>query len=229
MKRLALTGILLAGLMMAASVFAVVLRPTHKLADQGPKIELETLIPSAFGEWHEEKRANVLIVDPQQRELLDKIYSQTLTRTYKNDQGYRIMLSIAYGSDQSDAMQVHKPEVCYPAQGFTLEGKTAATLVLGKDTIPTTRVATSLGQRREPVTYWTTVGDKAVGSGIHKKLVEMSYGLTGNIPDGMLIRVSSIDPDTAGAYRIQDRFAKQMLEALAPDARRRLAGNLQEH
>ncbi|MDQ5918827.1 MAG: hypothetical protein QG660_1942, partial [Pseudomonadota bacterium] len=88
--------------------------------------------------------------------------------------------------------------------------------------------ATSLGQRQEPVTYWTTVGDHVVKSGgIHKKLVEMSYGLTGKIPDGMLVRASSIDPDTANAYQMHDRFSKQMLEALAPEAQKRLAGNLE--
>lgn len=225
MRPLLRTGILIAALMFAAAALAVVMRPSHKLADQGPKIDLETMIPRDFGGWREEILSKALIVDPQQKELLDTIYSQLLSRTYRNDQGYRIMLSIAYGNDQSDSMQVHKPEICYPAQGFVLENKTAGSLAFGKSAIPITRIATTLGQRREPVTYWTTVGDQTVKSGIHKKLVEMSYGLTGKIPDGMLVRVSSIDPDTAKAYRLQDQFAQQMLEALAPDARKRLTGN----
>jgi hypothetical protein len=55
----------------------------------------------------------------------------------------------------------------------------------------------------------------------------MSYGLTGKIPDGMLIRVSSIDPEADKAYEIQNQFAAQMLEALAPEYRQRLTGNLQ--
>jgi EpsI family protein len=229
MSPLLRTGILIAALMFGATALAVVMRPTHKIADQGPKFDLATMIPRDFGNWHEEILSKALIVDPQQKELLDTIYSQLLSRTYKNDQGYRIMLSIAYGNDQSDSMQVHKPEICYPAQGFVLENKSAATLPFGKGTIPITRVATSLGQRKEPITYWTTIGDQTVKPGIHKKLVEMSYGLTGKIPDGMLVRVSSIDPDTANAYRMQDQFAQQMLEALAPDARKRLAGNQQEN
>jgi hypothetical protein len=30
---------------------AIAITPTHKLADQGPKIDLETMIPKQFGEW----------------------------------------------------------------------------------------------------------------------------------------------------------------------------------
>ena len=214
-------------LMLATSGLAVALRPTHKLAEQGPKIDLETMIPGAFGDWREEKQSSAQIVDPQTKEMIEKIYSQTLTRTYANANGYRIMLSIAYGNDQSDSMQVHKPEVCYPAQGFTLHAKQTGSLALGNGAIPVTRILTTLGQRSEPVTYWTTIGDQVVQSGINKKLIEMSYGLTGKIPDGMLIRVSSIDPETNKAYEIQDQFSAQMLQALAPEYRQRLSGNLQ--
>jgi EpsI family protein len=106
-----------------------------------------------------------------------------------------------------------------------LHEKHTDTLQTRDDSLPVTRVFTSLGNRNEPVTYWTTIGDRVIkSSGLQKKLVEMSYGLRGNIPDGMLIRVSSIDSDKAHAYRIHDRFSNQMLEALGPEARVRLAG-----
>jgi EpsI family protein len=223
--KLPLRNLILLVLMLAASGMAVALKPTKKIADQGPKVELETLIPKGFGEWRHEITSVAQAVDPQQKEMLDKIYNQTLSRTYVNAQGYRIMLSVAYGGDQSDAMQLHKPEVCYPAQGFTLHGKRADTLQVPGGDLPVTRVSTSLGNRNEPVTYWITIGDKVIKSGgIEKKLVEMSYGLSGKVPDGMLIRVSSIDADLARAYEMQDRFSNQMLEALPRDARVRLAG-----
>ncbi len=222
-----LRNLTLLALMLATSAGALALRPTHKIADQGPKVDLEAMIPHSFADWREEKQPSAQIVDPQQKELLDKIYSQMLTRTYVNNKGYRIMLSIAYGSDQSDSMQVHKPEICYPAQGFVLQNKQAGSLALNNGSIPVVRILTTLGQRSEPVTYWTTIGDQAIKPGIHKKFIEMSYGLTGKIPDGMLIRVSSIDPDTRNAYEIQNRFSAQMLEALAPEQRQRFTGILQ--
>ncbi|MDE2365979.1 MAG: EpsI family protein [Betaproteobacteria bacterium] len=219
-------NVLLLILMLAASGLALALRPTLKIADQGSSTDLETMIPRTFGDWREEPQNAVPIVDPQQRELIDKIYTQTLSRTYVNSRGYRIMLALAYGKDQRDAMQVHYPEVCYPAQGFSLQEKQKGTLETGRGAIPVTRILTSLGQRNEPVTYWTTVGDRVVQTGIQKKLAEMSYGLNGKIPDGMLIRISSIDPEAAHAYEVQTEFADQMLNALAPEYRQRLNGNL---
>ncbi|MBE2260105.1 MAG: EpsI family protein [Rhodobacteraceae bacterium] len=222
-----LRNFILLALMLAASGMAAALRPTHKIAEQGPKVDLEAMIPRSFGEWREDTLRSLHIVDPQQKEMLDKIYNQLLTRTYINVQGYRVMLSIAYGSDQSDTMQVHRPELCYPAQGFTLHEKNVESLALHVGNLPITRIATSLGPRQEPVSYWITIGDRAVRSGVEKKLVEMSYGLAGKIPDGILVRVSSIDDDKLRAYEMHDRFSKQMLEALAPEAQQRLAGNLE--
>jgi hypothetical protein len=55
------------------------------------------------------------------------------------------------------------------------------------------------------------------------------YGLSGRIPDGMLVRVSTIGADEAGAYRVQDRFVKQMLGALKPGDRSRLLGAATNH
>ena len=157
--------------------------------------------------------------------MIDLIYAQTLSRTYVNPEGYRIMLSIAYGSDQSDAKQVHKPEICYPAQGFTLKSKQYGQLVLQNTTIPVTRIETSLGERNEPVTYWITVGDRVVGPGLNKKLVEMGFGLRGLIPDGLLFRLSSIDSDTDRAYEKQNAFAGDLLGSLRPEDRQKLIGN----
>jgi EpsI family protein len=215
---------LIAALMVAASVGAVVARPGTKAADLGPAISLENIVPKQFGDWREDPQQIVQVVNPQTQELLDKLYSQVLTRAYVNAEGYRIMLSLAYGSDQRGALQAHKPEVCYPAQGFTLHRTEASQLVTPFGEIPAQRLFTSRGPREEPVTYWFTVGDKAVQGMLQKRLVDLRYGLTGRIPDGMLFRVSSIDPDQARANRMQDQFVKQLLQAVSPAERKRLSG-----
>lgn len=217
----------LMALMLAASAGAVALRPTHKIAENGSKVDLEAMIPASFEGWREETQTSAQIVDPQQKKMLDEIYSQLLTRTYVNNQGYRIMLSIAYGTDQTDGLQVHKPENCYPAQGFVLEDRKKGVLDTGTGTIPVTRLLTTLGDRHEPVTYWTTIADQVVRSGTAKKLIELSYGLTGKIPDGMLVRISSIDTDTERAYAVQETFASQMLGALSPASRTHFTGHIQ--
>jgi EpsI family protein len=123
-------------------------------------------------------------------------------------------------------MQMHYPEICYPAQGFALQAKEKGTLATSNGSIPVTRILTHLGSRNEPVTYWTTIGDRVFQGGVQKKLAEMGYGLSGKIPDGMLIRISSIDPGTANAYEVQAQFAEQMLHALKPEYRKKLNGSL---
>ena len=217
-------NLVLLALMLASAVMASVLRPTASLADERPPISLKTMVPLFFGDWRELPNMSAQIVDPQQKELLEQIYSETLSRTYVNSSGYRIMLSIAYGKNQSDALQLHKPEVCYPAQGFVLEKNDAGSLATAFGDIPVRRLFTSSGPRKEPVTYWFTVGDTAIQGKLQRRLAELRYGLTGRIPDGMLFRVSSIDPDPVQAYRFQDLFVDQLLAAVSLDERKRLSG-----
>jgi len=83
-----------------------------------------------------------------------------------------------------------------------------------------------VGQRRAPATYRIVVGDRAaVGGGIDKKLAEMRFRFAGKIPDGLLFRVSSIDPEIARAYAIHASFINQLLAAVTPEQRLRLAGS----
>ena len=211
--------------MFAAAGMAMALKPTVKIADSGPKINLEVLIPKAFGDWKVDETIVPLLADPELQARLNKIYNQILTRTYVNPQGERIMLSIAYGGDQSDAMSVHKPEICYPAQGFQILKNASDTFSTGDGSIPVKRLVATQGQRIEPITYWTTVGDTVAVSGWAWKLNQMKYGLTGKIPDGLLFRISSIQADDAKAYQTQDGFARDLLKAMSPSGRQRIIGN----
>ena len=214
----------LLALMLLSAGLAIALRPTIILADELPPINLKTMVPTAFGNWQEQLNVSAQIVDPQQKQMLEKIYSETLTRTYVNNEGYRIMLSIAYGKNQSGDLQLHKPEICYPAQGFAVKGKQPGELDLLGKPIPATRLEANLGQRFEPITYWTVVGDQVTSSMTDKRLTEVRYAMAGRIPDGMLVRVSSIDKVSSIAYAIQGQFASQMLQAIAPEHRTRFIG-----
>ena len=215
---------LLAGLMTAAAVAGIVARPSQKAASSAPTVVLETIVPRAFGAWRELPEQGALVVNPQTQELLDKLYSQVLTRTYVDDSGYRIMLSLAYGDDQRGTLQAHKPEVCYPAQGFTLHSSAPAQIATPFGSIAARQLNTSLGARKEPVTYWFTMGDTAIRSKFEQRLVEVRFGLTGQVPDGLLFRVSSIDGDPARAYAQHQAFARALLSAVPGRERARLSG-----
>ena len=69
-----------------------------------------------------------------------------------------------------------------------------------------------------------TIGEHATKAGIQQKLRRLAYGLSGEIPDGMLVRVSTIQANDAQAWRVQDRFVTDMLGNMAPRDRSRLLG-----
>jgi EpsI family protein len=190
----------------------------------GPPYLLSEVVPRAFGHWSELPNTAAQVVNPQTQELLDKLYSQLLARTYAHKDGYRIMLSMAYGDDQRGGLQAHKPEVCYPALGFTLHSSVEAGIVTPFGTIPGRRLMTSLGVRREPISYWFTAGDTAVTSRMQLRLLEARLWLTGQIPDGLLFRVSSIDDDAQRAWQWQERFVAELMAALSAQDRRRIGG-----
>lgn len=224
MKLISFKHLVIGVCMFAAAGMALALKPTERIADAGPKVDLETLIPKQFGDWKMDETIVPLIANPELQAKLDKIYNQTLSRTYVNSRGERIMLSIAYGGDQSDSMAVHKPEVCYPAQGFQIMKNKTGTFATGAGDIPVKRLIATQGQRIEPITYWTTIGDTVAIRGLQSKLQQIKFGLTGKIPDGLLFRISSIQADDAKAYQTQDAFARDLLRAVSPAGRQRIIG-----
>jgi EpsI family protein len=223
-RRVQMRYLLVCAVMVAASAIATAAKPRTKIADLGPAVNLEVMVPKTFGEWRVDETIVPILPSPETQLLLNKIYNQTLARTYVNRSGDRIMLSIAYGGDQSDSMQVHRPEVCYAAQGFQILDDVKGLLTTGFGEVPVKRLLARLGSRNEPITYWITVGDTATYVGIRQKIVQLSYGLTGRVPDGMLVRVSSIDRNSDAAYRLQESFVKQLASTLDSSARMRLLG-----
>ena len=218
------TALTLAALMCFASVAGWAARPGTKAVDKGQAITLDTAVPKRFGDWAELPNQSAQVVNPQTEELLKSIYSQILTRTYVNTAGYRIMLSMAYGDDQRGGLQAHRPEVCYPAQGFKLGKVEDGGLLTSYGNIEVRRLTTTLGNRNEPVTYWLTVGDRVIKSKFEKRVEEIRLGFTGQIPDGLLFRVSSIDTDAGRAFDVQKQFVSDMMAAVPGKTRQQLSG-----
>lgn len=211
-------------LMVATAITAYSMTPRKYLADQRVKVELNQLVPETFGDWREFKQTSGQIINPQQTALLDKIYSQTLSRSYVNSQGAIVMLSIAYGANQSQGLELHYPEVCYSAQGFQILAKEKDVLETEHGSILVKRLMTKLGARAEPVTYWTTLGDVIVRGGLQTKVGQIQYGLDDLIPDGLLFRVSSINGVARDGTELQNQFVKDLLSAVPQSTRLRLAG-----
>lgn len=217
-------ALLIALAMLLAAGLAVLAKPTRKLADTHPKLDLETMVPRQFGAWRVDTSVTPVLPSPDLQAVLDKTYDQVLARTYIDEAGRRVMLSIAYGGTQHEGMQTHKPEICYPAQGFEVTRQRVGQLVLDYGVLPIKRLFAVQGRRNEPITYWLVVGEQQTSFGLGHKLATLKYGLTGRIPDGMLVRVSSIDADETRAYALQDGFLRDMLAAMNEKDRVRLLG-----
>ena len=211
-------------LMVASFAAAAVWHPSAKLADSRPRVDLELMFPKRLGEWTVDDRMPVQLVSPDTQAMLSKIYNQTLSRTYVNLVGDRIMLSVAYGGDQSDATRAHRPEVCYPAQGFQILTGSVGQLSVPGHLIPVRQLVASQGARNEPITYWITVGDRVAVSGTQQKLAQLAYTTKGVVPDGMLVRVSSIDKNNAKAFAMHQQFVSALAAGMAPAHRAQVMG-----
>jgi EpsI family protein len=214
-------------LMGSASVAGALLTPTRRMAELWPPIALEQSVPKGFGPWRASESGLRGIVNPQTQAKLDEFYTELLTRNYVNDSERRmVMLSVAYGREQSDTLSVHLPDVCYPAQGFEVREVRHVPLDVGEGhLIPARRLITQAPQRPEPLTYWTTVGERAADGGLQRKLAQMHYGLQGLVPDGLVFRVSTIGDQFDEEFRVQHEFVRALAAALAPAVRRRLMGS----
>ena len=225
--KLPLKNIVLLVLMLVSAALGAALRPHISLADERPPINLAAMVPTAFGDWQEETNLQAQVINPQQKSMIDKLYTDTLSRTYISRQGYRIMLSIAYGKRQSDELRAHQPEGCYEGQGFHLvlpSESSAISTIAGQ--IPVTRLVAANAARNEPITYWIRIGDQIARTQWEMKKIQLGYALTGKIPDGMLVRVSSISTDNPAAFDLQRNFIDSLLSAVDFSRRRDLIGKL---
>ena len=224
MNRRRLTSIVLGLAMAATSALTGALTPKPRAPLPHERFSLEHMIPAHFGAWAIDPSVVPLQPDPEQQGVLEKIYDQTLSRAYVNRQGQRVMLAIAYGGDQSKSLQLHLPEVCYVAQGFDMIEDSDGVLTTPYGQLPVKRLVARLHERNEPITYWITIGDKATKAGIQQKLRRLAYGLSGEVPDGMLVRVSTIQGNQAVAWQLQARFVTEMLGTMSASDRAHLIG-----
>lgn len=217
--------LIVALLMLSALGFSAVATPEEKLADTREQFTLETAVPKQFGEWRLDESMVPLPPSPDQASVLNQIYDQILARTYVNSRGERIMLSITYGSRQTQQLRAHRQEVCYRSQGFNVTGLEHVTVNVSGGPLPATRMVARQNTRTEPVTYWFTTGDTVVLSYWDREWAQFKYALSGYVPDGYLVRISNLSPNVDRSYQQHIEFADALFARLDPELRRRLVGH----
>jgi EpsI family protein len=191
-------------------------------AAQGLPEPIAELVPGRLGPWTVEPNADILIPRGDAGDV--EVYDELLTRVYVHLPAAPVMLVVAYGSSQAGTTQLHRPEVCYPAAGFQLQNRPELRLPLDAGGTLAARTMTATNAERvEQILYWSRVGrDFPTGSATQRwSLLRQSF--SGTVPDGALVRMSTITNDYRAAMAILLPFARTLL-ALPGPARQLLTG-----
>lgn len=215
--------VILSGGMAIAAAGAFALTPRRELNLLGDK-QLEKLVPLNIGSWTQQP-SSAFVLPKTEGSLSDKLYNQLLTRLYQSDTMIPVMLVMAYGATQSDQLQLHRPEVCYTAVGFQIIASAAANVVLapGAD-LPVRELAARSDSRIEPILYWTRIGDDLPTDGRQQRSTKLAQSMRGYIPDGILVRISTVAEPSREVYDQLGEFARSLLLSIAPANRQALIG-----
>ena len=219
--------LLVGGSIAAAALAARQLRPTlHESAHVPP---LDTLVPKQIGPWR-------LVPDPRIQVSLstgdttrDQPYDDQISRTYTDGQGHEIMLAVAYGARQRQEVKIHRPELCYPAQGWRVLDLQPAQFDVrpgGAPAITGHRMLVTNDTYDEAVSYWIRIGSTYSDSAWRTRWVIIQEGLAGRMTDGVLVRFSErLQRGTPAqvSYERQAAFARLLIQNTPPEFRGLLA------
>jgi EpsI family protein len=204
------------------AVLAMLARPA---SPAGEALDLASLFPSRFGPWRTDALTSAFVRPSDHQGKVLGFYDRVFERTFVDDQGYRVMLSVAYLANafEGSALQMHEPEVCYRFAGYQVVDSQDMRLSIDGRAVAATHVVAQLPGRPEPITYWILAGGTGGGHAALRRR-RIVAALRREVLDGMLVRISSVDADPARAYRVHAAFAGDMARAMAPAARDRFLG-----
>lgn len=224
-------SVMVMAVLVTASYAASRMMPQHQLGSGD--LRLEQLIPQRFGTWVAEPQpvSQVLLVPNAAGEAAvaqSASYDDVLMRTYRRTDGVRVMVAIAYGSRQTQELKIHRPELCYYAQGFEVRSL-GPRLVRLHDarSIESLALVTQNRSRTEIVTYWIRVGQRLANGPWDMRWTIFREGLNGRVPDGLLVRASSLAESPSRAERellVQHAFLADLYREVPAATRAFLAG-----
>jgi EpsI family protein len=188
--------------------------------------KLEDIVPRSFGNWTSTDRDDE-VAPREEGSLAARLYGQTVGRLYTHAKtGAEVMMLLAYGDAQTNQLQVHRPEVCYPAFGYDILASRPSTLSLAAGVaLPVRELTVRRKDRIEQIVYWTRLGD-FLPTGVREQRVDrFRNALAGVVPDGLLARFSR----AAGSADTSDgemaAFVSDLIRAVAPARRKALVGS----
>lgn len=209
---------LIGGGLMGAGMVSYLRVPNATARPMTPK-SFQAAVPSTVGGWTSRKSSEVVL--PAQDDA-DKLYENLETRIYEGSGLPPMMVVIAFSSTQQADIQVHRPEVCYPAAGLPVLWSKPLTLKFRSTDIGGREVLADRDGLRERVVYWIRVGDAFPVSWAEQRMTMALDNLKGAIPDGVLFRVSTIEEPDGNTKPAILTFINAFLDAASPDFRERI-------
>lgn len=217
--------LLIGGASLGAAGLAYYLKPRQR-QNLLSGARMADILPLTFGTWSAES-ADGLVQPKSEDELAAQLYSEMVGRIYSDSAtGEQVMMLVAYGDTQSDLLQLHRPEACYPAVGFNLvESKVSRVQLKSDVALPVRRVVATAPSRQENIVYWARIGDYLPASSNEQREVRLRTAMAGYVPDGVLVRFSAVGEDAVRSFAVIDRFIPTLLDAVATNKRKALVGN----
>lgn len=187
------------------------------------KTKIDSLMPDRIGRWTYQTKSGLVL--PPRDQLSERIYDDLTTRVYAAPDGTGVMLLIAYSGQQDGMLQVHRPEVCYPASGYSLTETREHAIALDNGvTLPSRFIVAEGLSRVEQLIYWTRIGPFFPTRWLDQRTAVIRENMKGIIPDGVLVRISTISPDNDEALAILDEFTRELVRTVPAKARQALIG-----
>lgn len=161
---------------------------------------LENILPDGFAPWAIAPGIGALI-PPSEGSLSDRLYDEIIAKGYQRTDRpdtVPVMLLATHGKTQSDALQLHRPEACYPAVGFAITDRRLERLALAPGlAVPVVHLTARLGERIEDIVYWARIGDDLPQTAAEQRRDKLRAAMAGYVPDGVLMRFSAVRADIA--------------------------------
>ena len=211
--------LLIGTICLGASVSAFALKPRHHVSLLGSR-RLADITPRQVPGWNS-RDVNDLVASSTPDSLVQKLYGEVVERVYHNDStGDEIMLLLAHGDSQTNDLQVHRPEACYPAFGFEVSDDRRVDLpIANRASLPVRQLVAKAVGATENVVYWVRLGDMVPVSGQEQRIDRIETAMRGVIADGLLARFSVASELSADSFSLIERFIPSFLLAVDPPGR----------
>lgn len=174
--------IALATIFLACFAAVLVVSPNRRPQRRLPNWDL---VPYTIDGWSgaEAKFDPIYGTDPAESSLL---------RIYRRGEEVPVILYVGYFGDLSTILDVHTPELCYPAQGWSIIGSRISPPVTfrGKPIQSKQIVADKLGNRRL-VVWWYNAGARPIGTQLRHVFAMLAMSTLTGRSDGSMVRLET--------------------------------------